>query len=142
MENQVQETNKVNQHQNHTPKMEAAHEEPKKRSKVFPIILAVLIIGGGSFGIKSYLHGQSHEETDDAQIEASISPVIPRISGYITEIKVQDNQLVKKGDTLMILDNRDLVIKVEQAEAALATAKSSLTVAQATSGAARANISS
>lgn len=140
MENQVQEKKPVNQ--NHTPKIEATPEEPKKRNKVFPIILALLIIGGGGFGIKSYLHGQSHEETDDAQVEASISPVIPRISGYVTEVKVQDNQMVKKGDTLMILDNRDLMIKVEQAEAALLTAQNSLTVAQATSGAARANISS
>lgn len=140
MENQVQEKKPLNQ--NNTPKMEAAPEEPKKRNKVFPIILAVLVIGGGAFGINSYIHGQSHEETDDAQVEASISPVIPRISGYISEIKVQDNQMVKKGDTLMVLDNRDLIIKLEQAEAALATAKSSLTVAQATTGAARANIAS
>jgi membrane fusion protein (multidrug efflux system) len=122
---------------NHTQDVPA---EPKKRNKIFPVILAVLVLVGGGFGIKSYLHGQSHEETDDAQVEASISPVIPRIAGYISEIKVQDNQLVKKGDTLIILDNRDQVIKLAQAEAALATAKSSLTVAQATTGAARANI--
>lgn len=140
MENQVQEKKMANQNTHN--KIEAAPEEPKKRSKVFPIILAVLVIVGGGLGIKSYIHGQSHEETDDAQVEASISPVIPRIAGYVSEVRVQDNQLVKKGDTLMILDNRDLLIKVEQAEAALATAKSSLIVAQATTGAARANIAS
>lgn len=127
--------------QNHTVNT-AVPEQPKKRSKAFIIVLILLVVGGGGFGLKSYLHGLSHEETDDAQVEASISPVIPRISGYISEIRVQDNQLVKKGDTLMILDNRDLLIKVEQAEAALATAQSSLTVAQATTGAAQANIAS
>ncbi len=139
MEDQAIEKKPANQ--NHTVNP-AAPEQPKKRSKAFIIVLILLVVGGGGFGLKSYLHGLSHEETDDAQVEASISPVIPRISGYISEIRVQDNQMVKKGDTLMILDNRDLVIKVEQAEAALATAQSSLTVAQATTGAAQANIAS
>lgn len=139
MEDQAIEKKQANQ--NHTVNT-AAPEQPKKRSKAFIIVLILLVVGGGGFGLKSYLHGLSHEETDDAQVEASISPVIPRISGYISEIRVQDNQMVKKGDTLMILDNRDLVIKVEQAEAALATAQSSLTVAQATTGAAQANIAS
>ena len=48
-----------------------------------------------------------HAETDDAQVEANISPIIPRISGYVKEVRVSDNQLVKKGDTLLILDDRD-----------------------------------
>ncbi len=114
---------------------------PKKRNPVFIIILAVLVIGGGWYGISKYRHGLHHEETDDAQVSADISPVIPRISGYVTDVKVQDNQFVKKGDTLMVLDSRDYVIKLEQAEAALATAKSNLNNAKATTDAAKANVS-
>lgn len=114
---------------------------PKKRNLVFIIILAVLVIGGGWYGISKYRHGLHHEETDDAQVSADISPVIPRISGYVTDVKVQDNQFVKKGDTLMVLDSRDYVIKLEQAEAALATAKSNLNNAKATTDAAKANVS-
>lgn len=117
-------------------------EEPKKRSKAFVVVLAALVIGGGAFGISKYLHAQKHEETDDAQVEASISPVIPRIAGYVQEVRVQDNQDVKKGDTLLILDNRDLLIKVQQAEAALLAARNNLNVAEAATGASRANISS
>lgn len=112
----------------------------KKKNKTFLIILIVAVLGGGWFGISKYIHSQHHEETDDAQVEANISPVIPRISGYVTEVRVKDNQLVKKGDTLLILDDRDMKIKVEQAEAAMATAESNLTAAQANAGAARANI--
>ncbi|GGH77502.1 membrane fusion protein (multidrug efflux system) [Filimonas zeae] len=112
----------------------------KKKNKTFLIILIVALIGGGWFGISKYIHSQHHEETDDAQVEANISPVIPRISGYVTEIRVKDNQLVKKGDTLLILDDRDAKIKVEQAEAAMATAESNLAAAQASAGAAHANI--
>lgn len=114
--------------------------EPQKRNSRFIIVLALLVIGGGWFGISKYIHGQHHEETDDAQIESNISPVIPRVSGYIAEVRVKDNQYVHKGDTLVILDDRDLALKVEQAEAALASAKSSLGVAEASTNVAIANV--
>lgn len=115
---------------------------PKKTNKTFIIILIVLVVVGGWFGISKYIHAQHHEETDDAQVEANISPVIPRISGYVTQVRVKDNQKVKKGDTLLVLDDRDLKIKLEQAEAALATAESNLGAARASSAAAHANIAS
>ncbi len=115
-------------------------EAPKKKGKGFIIVLALLVIFGGWFGFTKYNHAQHHEETDDAQVEANISPVIPRISGYVVAVNVKDNQQVKKGDTIMVLDDRDLKIKLEQAEAALATAKSNLNAARASSSAATANI--
>src|SRR6478736_810282 len=95
---------------------------PKKRNKSFLIVLIVLVIAGSWFGISKYIHAMHHEETDDAQVEANINPVIPKISGYVTEVRVKDNQKVKKGDTLLILDDRDLKIKLEEAKAALAAA--------------------
>ncbi len=119
-----------------------AHEAPKKRNYRFIIVLAVLVIGGGAFGISKYIHAQHHEETDNAQVEANVSPVIPRVTGYVKEVRVKDNQRVKKGDTLVILDDRDLVIKVAQAEAALAAAEANVQVAVATTTAARSNVSS
>ncbi len=82
------------------------HKHPK-RSKVFLIILIALVVAGIWFGITKWHHAQLHAETDDAQIEANISPIIPRISGYVKEVRVTDNQVVKKGDTLLILDDRD-----------------------------------
>lgn len=112
----------------------------KKRSPVFIIILLVLVAGGAWFGISKYIHSQHHEDTDDAQVSADINPVIPRVAGYITEVKVKDNQQVSKGDTLLVLDNRDFVIKVEQAEAALALAQTNLAGARAITQAAKANI--
>jgi membrane fusion protein (multidrug efflux system) len=115
---------------------------PKKKSKVFIIVLALLVILGAWFGLTKYFHGQHHEETDDAQVQANISPVIPRVSGYILRVNVKDNQRVHKGDTLVVLDDRDLRLKVEQAEAALATAQSNLQSAKATTNAASSNIAS
>lgn len=114
--------------------------EPKKRSKVFLIILILMVLIGAWFGITKYIHGQHHEDTDDAQIEADIVPVIPRVSGYVKEVRVKDNQMVNKGDTLMILDDRDLRINLEQAEAALATARSNVAASRANTKAARSGI--
>ncbi len=118
----------------------ATDGQPKKRSKVFLIILIALVVAGTWFGISKWHHAQLHAETDDAQIAANISPIIPRVSGYVTEVRVSDNQMVQKGDTLLILDNRDQLIKLDQAEAALATAQSNLISAKATSAAAQSNI--
>ncbi len=113
---------------------------PKKRNKTFIIVLALLVILGGWFGLTKYVHAQHHEETDDAQVESNISPVIPRISGYVLKVNAEDNQKVHKGDTLLVMDDRDLKLKVQQAEAALATALSNLASAKATTSAANSNI--
>src|SRR5215471_18693897 len=107
----------------------------KKRNPVFIVILGILIIGGAWFGISKYSHGLHHEETDDAQVSADIVPVIPRVAGYVSQVLVKDNQQVKKGDTLVILDDRDYQIKVEQAEGALESAKVGLESARVTTAA-------
>ncbi len=114
----------------------------RKRNYIFLIILALLVIVGGWFGISKYIHSLHHEETDDAQVEANISPVISKVPGYIVKVYVQDNQHVQKGDTLLLLDQRDFLIKLAQAEAALSTAKSNLVAAEATSAAADKSINS
>ena len=116
--------------------------KPPKRSKIFMVILIVLIVGGGWFGISKYIHSLHHEETDDAQIEADILPVIPRVSGYVNEVRVSDNEMVKKGDTLIVIDDRDLQIKVKEAEAALATAKANVGASRANYKAAHSGIAS
>jgi membrane fusion protein (multidrug efflux system) len=108
--------------------------EIKKSSKgkkiIFPIILGLVLVGALAFTAKEYFYGQSHEETDNAQIDADISPVVSRVSGYIKEIHFKDNQVVKAGDTLVILDDRDFQIRLQQAEAALAVARQSVNVQQ------------
>ncbi len=113
---------------------------PKKRSPIFKIILAVLIIAGGTYGYVKHRHSLKHEETEDAQISADISPVIPRISGYVAKVFVNDNQFVKKGDTLLILDNREFKVKLDQALAAEEAARTGLSSARAATNAAKANI--
>lgn len=117
-------------------------EPKKKKNKKFLLVFALLVIVGLTFGIIKYLHALKHETTDDAQIEADISPVIPRVPGYVREVFVKDNQYVHKGDTLLILDDRDFLIKVEAAEAMMAAAKSQLNIAHAGIPVTNANINS
>jgi membrane fusion protein (multidrug efflux system) len=129
-----------NETKNARPDEPVGRGNGKKRNPVFIIILVILIIGGGWFGISKYYHSLHHEETDDAQVSADIIPVIPHVAGYVKKVVVNDNQQVKKGDTLLILDDRDYKIKLEEAEAALTTAQTNLETAKATTNAARANI--
>ncbi|WP_304344786.1 HlyD family secretion protein [Chryseobacterium koreense] len=115
-------------------------ETKKKKSPVFPIVLAAVLLIGGFFGYRTYSYGLTHEETDDAQIAVNMSPVISKISGYVSEVKVKDNQFVKKGDTLIVLDNRDQKMNLESAIAALGTARSNVRTATASTNAAAQNI--
>lgn len=72
----------------------------------------------------------SDQETDNAQIQSDISPVISKVGGSVSEIRVQDNQRVKKGDTLVILDDRDLALQVQQATIALEQAEANVKLAE------------
>lgn len=105
--------------------------EKKKTNKKFAIGFGILVVVGTVFGIYKYNESQKHEETDDAQISSRISPVIPRVGGFVTEVRVTDNQFVKKGDTLVVLDNQDYLVKLEDANARLIAAKSNVGVANA-----------
>ncbi|MDP4150532.1 MAG: HlyD family secretion protein [Bacteroidota bacterium] len=106
--------------------------QPKRKGKklIFPIILALVLIGALAFTAKEYFYYQSHEVTDDAQIDGDISPVIARASGYVREIRFTDNQFVHAGDTLVVLDDRDYRIKLQQAEAGLSSVRQSVDVSQ------------
>jgi membrane fusion protein (multidrug efflux system) len=101
------------------------NETEKKGNKKLIIIGAVLstvlIIG-----IIYFIISANYESTDNAQIDADIVPIKSSVSGYIKAIKFKDNQQVKKGDTLVIIDDTDLKTRVAQSEAALENAKANL----------------
>ena len=115
--------------------------EKKKTNKKFIIIFGALILIGVTYGIVKYVHSLAHEETDDAQIEKNMNPIIPRVGGYITKVFVQDNQEVKKGDTLFTIDNKDYLVKLADAKAGLVAAEATYAVSKATVGTSNANVS-
>jgi membrane fusion protein (multidrug efflux system) len=110
-------------------------------NKKFTLIFIVLLVIGVSYGGYKYIHSLSHETTDDAQLAKKMNPIIPRVGGYITKVLVKDNDVVKKGDTLFVIDNSDYMVKLEEAKANLAAAENSLEVAKADIGSADATVS-
>jgi membrane fusion protein (multidrug efflux system) len=123
--------------------------ETPKKSKIVPIILAVLIVVGAIFGIKEYNYYSKHVDTDDAQIDGDISPVVARVGGYVNEIKFEENTRVTEGQTLVTLDDRDYKVKLEQAmagqkgaDAGVGVSQSQIIATSANTSTAKANIES
>lgn len=101
----------------------------KKRSiYAINIILIALLISAVIWGILTYTGLDSSAYTNDAQVEEYINPVNSRIPGYIREARFQEHQPVKKGDTLVLIDDREYKIAVEQAEAAYLSAQAARNV--------------
>ena len=115
--------------------------DKKKTNRKFTLIFMAMLVLGIVYGSYKYIHSLSHETTDDAQVEKNMSPIIPRVLGYVTKVYVKDNDFVKKGDTLFTIDNKDYLVKVEEAKANLIAAESSLEVSKADVGNALANVS-
>jgi membrane fusion protein (multidrug efflux system) len=109
---------------------EIQQEQKKKPNRVVPIILGVILIAGLIFGVKEYIYSTKHEDTDDAQVDADISPVVARVGGYVDSIFFEDNQHVNKGQELVKIDARDYNVKLEQARAAQQGAGASVGVGE------------
>lgn len=106
----------------------AVAEKPKakRRSLVLPTILLALVAAGGWYGYSWWTDGRFMVSTEDAYIEGDIAIISPKVSGYVAQVNVTDNQMVKAGDPLVTLDNGDYRIALEQAEAAIDTEMLSL----------------
>ncbi len=99
-----------------------------KKTTVIRLLIGILVGAGMYFGVQAYLYALRHEETDNAQLEGDISPIIPKVSGYVTGLHIEDNLVVRKGDTLFTIDDRDFRNRVLLAEAAYQHALASLEV--------------
>lgn len=101
------------------------------------------------WGIRSWWDFEHYEQTNDAQVEEYINPVISRAGGFIVAVKFEENQYVKQGDTLLVIDNREYLIQQEQTEAAILKEEAELNVLESTihtlentSGSAKAQVQS
>jgi membrane fusion protein (multidrug efflux system) len=86
------------------------------------MVLVVALLAGLGWGGHRWWWGLSHVSTDNAQIEGHIIPVLPKVGGFVAEVKFEDHQSVKAGDLLVRIDDRDYRAKLAQAEADLAQA--------------------
>jgi membrane fusion protein (multidrug efflux system) len=95
----------------------------------------ILLVGAAAAvaaALLAWWHFSGIEETDDAQIEAHVSPVAPRVGGTVAEVLVKDNQRVAKGDLLVRIDPRDYEVALARAEADLAETEASARAARVT----------
>ncbi|EPN9631469.1 HlyD family secretion protein [Cronobacter sakazakii] len=99
----------------------------KKPLIILGIVVVIMVIGA----IIWWFMTRNLETTDDAFIEGDAVTVAPKVAGYVTELHVKDNQRVKKGDLLVVIDPRDATAQRDQAQAQLSLAESQLHQAQA-----------
>jgi membrane fusion protein (multidrug efflux system) len=85
------------------------------------LLIAAAVCGIG-WGISTYFNLDDELYTNDAQIEEYINPVNTRIPGYIRRVYFQEHRQVRKGDTLLTIDDREYKIQVEEAKAAYLSA--------------------
>lgn len=126
MENKQKETSTK-----HTHPMEEITSEKKPGSKnkkmmILGTIASIIII----IVLYVWISAIGHEKTDNAQVDAMITPVRSIVQGFVTKVNFTDNQMVKKGDILIEIDNKDYIAKITQAEATLESAKAQLDIAK------------
>jgi membrane fusion protein (multidrug efflux system) len=109
-------------------KVAAAAAEPAKpkrsrRPLVFGAIALVLLAGGGWYGYDFWTNGRFLVGTDDAYVLGDIATISPKLSGYVAEVKVSANQVVKEGDPLVVIDKGDYQLALDTANANVAAEK-------------------
>jgi membrane fusion protein (multidrug efflux system) len=106
---------------------------PRRPSKRWLLALgaAVVLVSGGAYGRYYWETGRFLESTDDAYVQADSTIVAPKVSGYLREVLVEDNQPVKAGQLLAQIDDRDYAAVLDQAKANVATAQADIENARA-----------
>jgi membrane fusion protein (multidrug efflux system) len=98
---------------------------------------ALLAAGGvaalaavGYFGWDYWTVGRFEVSTDDAYVQADNTTIAPKVSGYVGEVLVGDNEPVKAGETLARIDDRDFEVALDQAKADVAAASAAILIKQ------------
>ncbi|MFD1139514.1 HlyD family secretion protein [Larkinella insperata] len=112
--------------------MKTTHQDHSKTDRLITNVtawiagaLGLALLGWGGYTAWELWH---YEATNDAQIEEYINPVTSKVTGYIQDVYYTDDQAVKEGDTLAVIDDRECRIQLAEARAALANANAQLQV--------------
>jgi membrane fusion protein (multidrug efflux system) len=91
------------------------NQTPKKKRNpaiiIGPIVIGVILF----IGIRSWIHSRHYESTDNASVEASNLPMLARVAGYIDSLYIKDYDVVKAGQLLLVIDDREYKIALQQA---------------------------
>lgn len=111
-----------------------------KKTRTINIITIIAIIATLLWLISKFIH-IGVEYTDNAQVRGHITPINSRVQGYIKDIRFQEFCPVKKGDTLVVIEDIEYRLRVAQAEADLQKALQNREAAATTATTARNNVS-
>ncbi len=101
-----------------------------RTKKILSYIITIAVIIAACIWVASkFIHFGNVEFTDNAQVQRQIVPVNSRVQGYIKEIRFKEYEPVKKGDTLVIIDDAEMRLRVAQARADYQNALAGRTVA-------------
>lgn len=98
-------------------------EQIKIHTYIYNTVIIILILTGIIYVICQFMHFGSGEYTDNARVRRHIVPQSSRVSGFIREVRFDEFQQVKKGDTLVIIEETEFRLRLAQAEADLARAE-------------------
>jgi multidrug resistance efflux pump len=111
------------------PAPEARRWNPPRPSLVSVVVIALLVVAAAAailMALRVGPFGGSVESTENAYVRGQVTIVSPQVSGYVTQVPVQDFASVKAGDVLARIDDQIYRQRVEQARANLANARASL----------------
>ena len=94
----------------------------KKRNPL-PIILAVLALAGGAWTVKTLAYARGHASTDNALIDGHVIPVLAKVGGFVTAVRVAENDRVAANAPLVAIDDREFKVRLASADADLAAAR-------------------
>ncbi len=104
---------------------EMAQPQSRRKGIIVVVIVVLALVAAGLWWRSTF-----YEDTDDAQINGHLIQISSRIAGQVIKVDVEENQLVKAGDSIAELDPRDFQVAVDNAKAALASAEANAAAAQ------------
>ncbi len=89
---------------------------------VLLLVVLLVLVGGGAYGYRYMQYASCHVSTDNAQVANDVVQIAPQVSGTVAQVLVEDNQTVKPGQLIVVLDDATYRATVQQREADLAAA--------------------
>ena len=98
-------------------------DKRKIHTYLYNTAIVLCLIGGAVYAVSQFMHFGNGEFTDNARVRQNIVPLGSRIQGFIREVRFTDFQQVRKGDTLVIIEDAEFRLRLAQAEADLVRAE-------------------
>lgn len=113
----------------------------KQIKRIYNVVVVCIVAACAVWAFSHFWHPMGMEYTDDAQVCRHITPINTRVPGFIKEIRFNDFQHVKKGDTLVIIEDAEFRLTLAQAEAGLKGRKSGSSAVSASMTTTASNVS-